>query len=83
MSCAKSLTSLASKYKSQNTNILEPRAGDVGGICVISDENDLVREEALTAHTTVEQGMKHVEQRTGARRWSLPVVFCRPVRAQC
>jgi RNA-splicing ligase RtcB len=52
MSRAKALTSLASKYK--GLNILEPRAGDVGGTWVICDEKDLVWEEAPDAYKDVE-----------------------------
>jgi RNA-splicing ligase RtcB len=52
MSRAKALSSLASKYRGQN--LLEPRAGDVGGTWVICDERDLVWEEAPDAYKDVE-----------------------------
>jgi RNA-splicing ligase RtcB len=52
MSRAKALSALASKYK--GLNMLEPRAGDVGGTWVICDEKDLVWEEAPDAYKDVE-----------------------------
>jgi RNA-splicing ligase RtcB len=52
MSRSKALSALASKYK--GLNILEPRAGDVGGTWVICDEKDLVWEEAPDAYKDVE-----------------------------
>ncbi|KAH8730983.1 tRNA-splicing ligase [Phaeosphaeriaceae sp. PMI808] len=49
---SRALSSLPSKYKGQN--ILEPRAGDVGGTWVICDEKELAWEEAPAAYKDVE-----------------------------
>jgi RNA-splicing ligase RtcB len=52
MSRAKALSTLAQKYKGQNT--LEPRPTDTEGTWVVCDEKDLVFEEAPDAYKDVE-----------------------------